>query len=56
MGFMTWMWFSVVVVLLGAELNAEMELQTAVDSTTGPPRPLGGRGAIVADSVGEAQN
>jgi membrane protein len=56
MGFMTWMWFSVVVVLLGAELNAEMELQTAVDSTTGPPRPLGGRGAIVADTVGEAQN
>jgi membrane protein len=30
-GFMTWMWFSIVVVLLGAELNAEMELQTAVD-------------------------
>ena len=40
-GFMTWMWFSVVVVLVGAELNAEMELQTSVDSTAGPPRPRG---------------
>jgi len=55
-GFMTWMWFSVVVVLVGAELNAEMELQTAVDSTAGGPRPLGGRGAIVADTLGEAQD
>jgi membrane protein len=55
-GFMTWMWFSVVVVLAGAELNAEMELQTGVDSTVGAPRPLGGRGAIVADTLGEAQD
>lgn len=56
-GFMTWIWFSVVVVVLvGAELNAEMELQTAIDSTTGRPRPLGGRGAAVADTVGEAQD
>jgi membrane protein len=54
-GFMTWIWFSVVVVLAGAELNAEMELQTAIDSTTGQPRPLGGRGAIVADTIGQAQ-
>jgi membrane protein len=53
---MTWMWFSVVVVLAGAELNAEMELQTAVDSTAGRPSPLGARGAIVADTVGEAQD
>jgi membrane protein len=45
-----------VVVLVGAELNAEMELQTAVDSTAGRPRPLGGRGAIVADTLGEAQD
>ena len=52
---MTWMWFSVVVVLAGAELNAEMELQTSVD-LTGPPRRLGDRGAIVADTVGEAQD
>jgi membrane protein len=53
-GFMTWIWFSVVVVLVGAELNAEMELQTAVDSTKGHPRPLGQRGATVADTVGSS--
>ena len=34
------------------ELNAEIEHQTAVDTTTGKPRPLGERGAMVADSVG----
>ena len=54
-GFMTWIWFSVVVVLVGAEVNAETELQTAVDSTRGRPRPLGRRGAVVADTIGEAQ-
>lgn len=54
-GFMTWMWLSAVVVLLGAELNAEMEHQTARDTTTGKPKPLGSRGATMADHVGEAQ-
>ncbi|MDB5446937.1 MAG: ribonuclease [Phenylobacterium sp.] len=53
-GFMTWIWVSVMVVLLGAELNAELEHQTAEDSTTGPPRPLGQRGAAMADTVGPA--
>jgi membrane protein len=51
-GFMTWIWLSVVVVLLGAELNAEMERQTACDSTTGRSRPLGSRQAFAADTVG----
>lgn len=55
-GFMVWIWLSVVVVLVGAELNAEMERQTAVDTTRGRPRPLGARGAVVADTVGEAQS
>lgn len=54
-GFMTWIWLSVVVVLLGAELDAEMERQTAMDTTSGRPKPLGARGAVVADTVGEAQ-
>lgn len=54
-GFMTWMWLSVSVVLLGAELNAEIEHQTAVDTTTGPPAPLGQRGARMADTIGAAQ-
>lgn len=54
-GFMTWMWISAMVILLGAELDAEMEHQTMRDSTTGPPRPLGQRGAHVADTVGAKQ-
>ena len=53
-GFMMWIWFSVMVVLLGAELNAEIEHQTARDSTTGPELPLGARGAVMADNVGRA--
>jgi membrane protein len=51
-GFMVWIWFSVLVVLAGAELNAEIEHQTALDSTTGPPEPMGERGAAMADTVG----
>lgn len=51
-GFMLWVWFSVMLVLIGAELNAEIEHQTARDSTTGPPEPLGARGAVMADTVG----
>jgi membrane protein len=52
-GAMTWLWMSVVIVLFGAELNAEIEHQTAVDSTTGAPLPMGRRGATMADTVGE---
>jgi membrane protein len=54
-GFMMWLWLSAVVVLVGAELNAEMEHQTARDTTQGRPKPLGARGAMMADHVGEAQ-
>ena len=50
--FMTWIWLSATVILLGAELNAEMEHQTARDSTTGTPKPLGQRGARMADTIG----
>lgn len=53
-GFMMWTWISVIVLLVGAEINAEMEHQTARDSTTGAPLPMGQRGAVVADSVGES--
>ena len=52
-GFMTWMWLTMIVVLLGAETNAEIEHQTAVDSTTGAPKPMGARGARMADTLGE---
>lgn len=50
-GFMTWIWISAAVVLFGAELNAEMEHQTARDTTTGPEQPMGTRGARMADTV-----
>lgn len=50
--FMVWIWFSVLVILVGAELNAEIEHQTAVDSTTGAPMPMGQRGAAMADTLG----
>ncbi|MEQ1951812.1 YihY/virulence factor BrkB family protein [Mesorhizobium sp. CN2-181] len=53
-GFMMWTWISVVILLVGAELNAEMEHQTARDSTTGAPQPLGERGAVMADTIGRA--
>lgn len=51
-GLMMWMWLSAIVVLLGAELNAEIEHQTARDSTVGAEKPLGARGAVMADTVG----
>lgn len=49
---MLWLWLSVLSVLLGAQVNAELEHQTAQDTTTGPDAPLGRRGAVVADTVG----
>ena len=54
-GFMTWIWISIIVVLVGAKLNAEMEHQTVRESTTGQSKPLGTRGARMADTVGAAQ-
>lgn len=50
-GFMTWIWLSTTVILIGAELNAELEHQTARDTTVGPDRPIGTRGATMADTV-----
>ncbi len=55
-GFMIWLWISAVIVLLGGELNAEMEHQTARDTTQGAPKPLGSRGAMMADHVGKAHD
>jgi len=49
---MIWMWMSTIVVLFGAELNSEIEHQTAADSTTGVEKPLGSRGAKMADTLG----
>jgi membrane protein len=51
---MFWLYLTAFVVLVGAELNAEMELQTAKDTTAGPEQPLGERDAQAADHVAEA--
>ena len=53
-GMMMWMWLSMIVVLLGAELNAEIEHQTARDSTVEGDKPQGRRGSRMADTVGRA--
>ncbi|MHA6346885.1 YihY/virulence factor BrkB family protein [Roseivivax sp. CAU 1761] len=50
---LTWLWLSAFIVLLGAELNSEMEHQTRRDTTTGPREPMGERGAVKADTLGE---
>jgi membrane protein len=55
-GLMMWMWISTSVVLIGAELNSEIEHQTARDTTVGAPKPIGARGAVMADTVGAAQS
>jgi len=48
---LTWMYLSAYAFIVGAELNSEIEHQTAKDSTTGSPEPLGDRGAWAADNV-----
>lgn len=48
--FMFWLWLATTVILLGAEIGAEMERQTVRDTTTGGPKPLGDRGAKMADT------
>jgi membrane protein len=50
-GILMWFWVSAYAVLLGAELNSELELQTSYDTTAGHTRPPGTRGAYVADHV-----
>ena len=55
-GFMTWIWLSTMIVLVGAQVNAEMEHQTAEDTTVGKPHPLGARRARMADTVAVAEN
>jgi membrane protein len=49
-----WLYLSAFAVLLGAEFDAEIERQTARDTTTGPERPMGQRGAEAADTLGES--
>lgn len=51
---LTWFLLSAWMVLLGGEINAEMERQTKKDTTEGPDKPLGARGAHAADTVGRS--
>jgi membrane protein len=46
-----WLWLTMYAILLGAEINAESEQQTAADTTKGQAEPLGERGAVKADSI-----
>ena len=50
-----WLFVSAYAVIMGAEFNAESERQTFRDTTTGPARPLGDRGAYAADTVGRSR-
>ena len=51
----TWLWLTALVVIAGAKLNAEAEHQTRVDTTAGPPKPMGERGARVADTLARTE-
>ena len=52
-GFLTWLWLVMIVLIMGGEINSEMEHQTARDTTTGAPRPMGQRNAVMADRLGK---
>jgi membrane protein len=54
-GFMVWIWLSTIIILAGGEINAEMEHQTASDTTEGQGKPMGARGARMADEIGSAR-
>lgn len=53
---MLWIYLSTYVILIGAELNAELEAQTKQDSTVGKPQPMGQRNAQKADVLGPAHH
>lgn len=53
---LVWFWLSAFIVLMGAELNAEIEHQTARDSTVNGCQPMGERGAYVADTLGKTRS
>src|SRR6266852_5116751 len=53
--FMTWIWLSTIVILVGATIDAAMERQTVRDGTATASKPMGRRGAAIADTVGGVQ-
>jgi membrane protein len=50
---MLWLYLTSYIVLLGAEINAESERQTARDTTRGDEVPMGERGAEAADTLAD---
>ncbi len=48
-----WLFLTSYIILLGAEINSEMEHQTARDTTEGPEKPMGERRAVMADTMPE---
>ncbi|HKJ79831.1 MAG TPA: YihY/virulence factor BrkB family protein [Prolixibacteraceae bacterium] len=48
-----WFFLTGFIILIGAEINSEMEHQTRADTTVGDPEPLGERGAFYADRVAD---
>lgn len=48
---LVWLWLTANVIIIGAQLNSELERQTTADTTRGPFRALGKRGAVMADFV-----
>jgi membrane protein len=52
--FLLWLYLTSYIILLGAEINAEAEKQTAADTTVGAPVPMGQRRAVAADTVAES--
>ena len=53
---MMWLWISSMAILIGGKVNAEMEHQTRKDTTTGPEKPMGSRGAVMADTLGPTRD
>ena len=50
-----WFWLTAFIVMVGAEVNSEMERQTKKDTTVGEPKPMGHREAYSADTLGPSQ-
>ncbi len=53
---MMWAYISTLILLVGAEFNAELEQQTECDTTIPPKKRAGARGAVVADTMGKARS
>jgi len=46
-----WLYISAYIIIFGAAINASAEQQTVIDSTVGPEKEVGERGATVADTL-----